>query len=274
MNTIFSRKTFMISNIILLCLILTCGLLGIFDSSIYASENASYSAQGIGQDIVNIIIIIPVLLISFIAAKKGSTAAVFIYLGTILYFLYSFIIYTFGTHFNPLFILYCWTLALSLYLFISTLIVLPFTKIKSELSDNKSFTFPAVFLIFISLMFHFLWLSEIIPSIFSGTIPESILESGLINNPVHAADLAIVLPGISITAILLLKKNRFALLLSPVIIVFAILLSIAIGGMTVISIIKQSTDNFVTAYIFGGIFIVSTFVLIQYLRKFKGINVQ
>ena len=91
---------------------------GAFFPETYVRDSPSMGAQGVGQDLVDLFLAVPLLLISFFYLSRGSRLAILIYGGTVGYIMYSFIIYCFGVHFNQFFLLYCLTLSLSLFAFI------------------------------------------------------------------------------------------------------------------------------------------------------------
>jgi hypothetical protein len=88
------------------------------------------------------------------------------------------------------------------------------------------------FMIALSLAFYVLWLSDILPAIKSGKIPEGLVSTGLITNPVHVLDLAIVLPLVFIVGLFVLRQNRFAIRLAPVLIFFFVLMDITIAVLS------------------------------------------
>jgi len=85
---------------------------GIFVKSIYSQETVSYTAQGVGQDIVNIVVAIPVLLISAYFLRKRSVRALLVWLGALVYVVYSYVMYAFSVHFGFLFPFYIAVLGL------------------------------------------------------------------------------------------------------------------------------------------------------------------
>lgn len=88
---------------------------GVFIESTYTKETAIYAAQGIGQDIVNLFFVVPILIIGAIFSYRKSKLGLLIWSGAIFYLAYSYTIYSFGLHFNHLFIAYCVILGLSFY---------------------------------------------------------------------------------------------------------------------------------------------------------------
>lgn len=242
---------------------------GIFTESTYAKETGVYAAQGIGQDIVNLFIVVPVLFIAAVFAWRKSKLGLLIWSGAIFYLAYSYTIYCFGMHFNSLFIAYCLILGLSFYSLVYFLI----TSLKEDVTGwfvNKVSTLSTgIFLIVIAILFYFIWLSEIIPAILNNTTPKSITESGLLINPVHVLDIAICLPALIITGIALIKKKNIGFLLAPTMMIFCILMAVAIAAMVFVMHSRRMEADLNLAVLFGIITLVSSLFLFQYLKKLR-----
>jgi len=250
-------------------LVIIASYFGVFIENTYSRETLTLSAQGIGQDIVNLFIISPLLLITSFLAYKKNKAALFIWSGAIFYLIYSYAIYTFAIHFNSLFIVYCFILGLSFYSFMYFIL----SQINEPVIDWYNSNIPiktiSVFLIVIAILFYFLWLSEIIPALIKNEIPKSITENGILTNPVHVLDLSIVLPGLLITAIFLLKKKSLGFLLAPAMLMFCILMSLAISGMVIAMRMKGIESDVSLTIVFGVITLMSTIILVMFLKNIK-----
>jgi hypothetical protein len=258
---------------ILTLLLATClGIVssfGIFDPSVYQRDAASMAAQGVGQDIVNLFLIAPLLIISLLFIHKGNRIAINLFGGIIFYILYSFIIYSLGVHFNKLFFWYCTTLGLSLYTFI--IFIYSFSKldINSWYTGSLPVRSTATFLVIIAILFYLLWLKEVIPAILTDTVPQTVSEYQLLVNPVHVIDISFALPGLIITAFLLVKKHKLGYILAPISLVFIILLTIALIGMIGMLKYRGISDDTSITFIFIILTIISGMFLIQFLKNIK-----
>jgi hypothetical protein len=186
-------------------LVAIASLLGIFNPATYSKETANWAMQAVGQGIGNLLAV-PTLLISTYLLHKRSLKAYFIWLGTLLYFIYAYLIYAFFIHFNYLFLVYVAILGLSSYTLLGGLVEQNIPHILQPLS-NRNIKSASILLIIIGVLFGLLWLSEIIPALLSGQAPKSTITAGLWVNPVQVIDLALVLPGMILTGIFLWKKS-------------------------------------------------------------------
>lgn len=267
-------KIIVILTIVLAVTLAIVSYYGVFVPGTYERDSASMAAQGIGQDIVNLFFVLPLLLISLLFwMKKGNRAALYVYSGTVFYILYSFIIYCFGVYFNSLFLLYCIILGLSLYLFIIVIYQFHDTDVLNWFEDKIPVKTIGVYLIIIAVMFYVLWLRDIIPAIMNNTVPKSVSDYNLLVNPVHVIDIAIALPGLIITAVLLIRKHRLGYIFTPILLIFVILLTIALIGMVIMLDIKGISEDISLVYIFAVLAVVSTVFLVSFLKNLRsGLN--
>lgn len=257
-------------NLLSIPLLICMGLaswMGIFNETIYQRELPSLAAQGAGQDLVNLFVGGPLLLFALLFMNRGSKTASWVYGGILFYYLYSYIIYTFGIHHNILFLVYCATLALSTYLFIFWVYFNAGLEIKSWFSKAPPARITALFLLLIAAMFYVIWLKDIVPPLLRGEAPEFVIENKYAPNPIHAIDLSFALPGLVITAILLLKNHKLGYLLAPVLLVFIIILTIALIGMTMMVAIRGLSDDMSLVYIFGVLTLIGSAVFVLFTKR-------
>lgn len=241
-------------------LILIAASYGIYSAETYALETENWKVQAIAQDMVNMFLIVPVLLVSGILSYEGKKIGTWIFGGTLLFIIYTYAIYCFAVHFNFLFLAYCFTLGLSVYLFIY---FITSTRLASKPLAAGSVAIKSVstFLILIALIFYFLWLSEIIPSIIQKKTPASLRETGLLTNPVHVLDLSIVLPGFIIVAFLLLKGRSSGFFFAPLLLVFCVLMDISIATLVIVMKLKGLGNNLFIAGLMVVLALISSALL-------------
>jgi hypothetical protein len=204
---------------------------GIASPAIYVRETASWAAQGTGQDWINLVACAPALLAAGAAALRGSRCARVIVAGLLLYVAYSFVIYAFAMHFTTLFLVYCTILGSSTFAFVDLVIALRAEDGESWYDERAPIRITALTLMGIAGIFGVLWLIQIVPALVTGTDPTGLEEVGLAANPVHVLDLSLVLPAMIVTSVALLRRHPFGDVLAPILLTFAIMMAIAIGGM-------------------------------------------
>lgn len=202
-------------------------LLGLAATWPYAGETENWRLQAQGQDAGNLLAV-ATLVVGLLSARRGSQRGLLVWIGSILYLSYVAVLYAMTIHFGPLFLGYVACLGLGGYGLILTLAgTLPMI----ELSDRAVRT-ASVVLIVIGLGFALLWLSQIVGALVAGRAPAELAEAGLVSNPVHVLDLALVLPAMVMTAINARRGHPVArLLLTPWLVFSALIASslVAVG---------------------------------------------
>ena len=241
---------------------------GAFFPDTYARDSASLGAQGVGQDLVDLLVAVPLLLISFYNAAKGRRVFTLIYGGVLFYILYSFIIYCFGIHFNRFFLLYCLTLSLSLYSFI-----LLFSDLKARQVEAWFEEAPvkpvSVYLFLVALIFYVLWLKSIIPALIQNEVPKDVSDYNLLVNPVHVIDLVFALPGLIIGAVYIRKKQALGYLIASFALVFMVLLTLALAAMVLVLVIRGISEDYTVAIVFAALSISSMIFSLMLFRRIK-----
>ena len=101
-------------------------------------ETVSIAAQAIAQDVVTLLVGIPLLLAGAVLSRKGSLRGRLLLAGTVGYFLYTYASFVFGAAYNVLFLLYVALFSLGLIAFIESLLAI---SISTSRADNSFFFF-------------------------------------------------------------------------------------------------------------------------------------
>lgn len=234
---------------------------GALRPGVYRLETPSYAAQGIGQDLSNLFVVLPIFVTSLVYSWRESLRAVLVLAGILAYLVYSYAMYAITLHFNSLFLLYVSCFGLSLYSLIGILVSVDSEALKriiTRKSTHKLFrTGLASFFMLVAALFYILWLSEIVAHLRAGTTPHSIVESGLPSNMVHVLDIGVVLPLFVLTALWLLSNSRFGYLFAPVLLNFTICMAVSLTSMICFMYIKGVTETLAPCLLFIALFIIS-----------------
>jgi len=241
---------------------------GAFFPETYSRDSPSMGAQGAGQDLVNLIVVVPLLLLSFHYTSRDSRMASLIYGGTLFYIMYSFIIYCFGVNFNRFFLFYCLTLSLSLYSFI-----LLFTELRRQKVEDWFEGAPvrgvSLYLIVVALIFYVLWLKSIVPAILQNQVPADVSGNNLLVNPVHVIDLVFALPGLIIGALLIRRKLGLGYIIASIALVFMVLLTLALAAMVLVLVLREINEDYTVAIVFAALSLTSFLFTLLLLRRVK-----
>jgi hypothetical protein len=261
-------KTSLWLSVLVAFLVLLASSAGLFLKNTYARETTSYALQSVGQDIENIIAAAALLLTAYFVSK-GSVKAFLVWMGVLLALIYSYVIYAFAVHFNSLFLVYVAILGLSFYTLVGSLMHLHLEGLQPSFTANTKARPVSVFLLVVAILFYFQWLSEDIPALLAGKVPQSVVENGLLTNPVHVLDMGLLLPAMIITAILLWRSKLLGYILAIPLLVFIILTGIGILAIFVAMSMKGMPTSLAVEFLFAIIIVVSLVMCWLYIREVK-----
>jgi hypothetical protein len=184
------------ASLAIAALVTLTSLLGLLTSWPYQQETQNWTLQARGQDIGNLIAVV-VLIVSTIRMRDGSFRATQLWIGTLFYLLYAYVIYAFAVHFGRLFLVYVAILSLVVYTLIAAL---RSSARPSGYPLGATHVFAAWVPIGTGALFTLLWLSELVPASMSGQLSPSTAAAGLIVNPVHVIDLSYSTSGRALRA--------------------------------------------------------------------------
>ena len=108
-NKIFENKTF---------LAISGEAVDLYGRGLYHNDSVSGASQIRAQDIVTLLVGIPLLTVSFILSNKKSLKGKLLLTGTMGYFLYTYTSYSFLVMYNKFFLMYVVLMSLSFFCFI------------------------------------------------------------------------------------------------------------------------------------------------------------
>ena len=208
-----------LSLIIAICAIFT-SIGGIFFEGVYRDNRLIVSVMR-ANDIVTLFIAVPIMFASIFFDMKNSYKARLIWIGTLFYMMYNFIFYLYGVAFNRFFLLYVLLVTASAYAIIFAFMKTDIKLIAERFSEKTPVKMISGFMLFFCLLLGGLWIGMSISYLFTGQVPQTVIDSGHPTAVVFATDLSILIPAIAIGAILLWKKRDWGYILSTVMLVKA-----------------------------------------------------
>lgn len=237
---------------------------GLFLKGLYR-DPLDVAAQAKGQDLVTLVIVVPVFIIATALLNKNKTGFIIIWLGCLLYNIYSYMLYCVMAHYNDFFLLYVAIFGFSLYLFIFALIRIEPFQNPPSLSSRAAAKIVAIYHMVVGILFVVLWLSQIITGLFTGSIPKSVALSG--TPIVYAMDLGWLLPALILAGILTLRKHALGALLLGIVMVKVFTLGLAIMGMLWFMQRAGIPEEGATGMIFLILPIISLIMMYLYFRN-------
>lgn len=203
-------------------------IVALLDSgTIYGQETDVLADQAAAQDSVNLFLVAPLIVVLGSRAARGSMRAYLCWLACLVFTAYNYAIYAFTIHFGPLFLPWVAVLGLSVYALIGGLATLDASIVKAWFT-GRALPLTAWTLMVLATLFALLWLSEIVPDLLAGRGSTSAGDYRVPTNPVHVLDLAIFLPAVFASGVLLLRKDPLGYATAPGQLVFLALTALPI----------------------------------------------
>jgi hypothetical protein len=217
MQTSISRITFILSIMVtLLAAVASAG--GLMIKNLY-NDNDFVKSAWYTNNLITLFVAVPLLVVSIFLSRRGSQRWPLIWTGLLGYTFYNFAFYLFGAAFNIFFFIYTILFCLSAFSLILLLSQLDIKRIAAKFSTKTPVKFISIYLLLITVMLFIAEISMIIPFITSGTIPETIKQTGHPTGVVFALDFSIVIPVSILAAVLLWKRKSWGYLLSIIMLV-------------------------------------------------------
>ncbi|MFN3980262.1 MAG: hypothetical protein ACK4SA_07760, partial [Caldilinea sp.] len=195
---------------------------------LYYWDTVSMAAQMQANDLIMLVVGLPLLAMSFWLALRGSLRGRLLMSGTLGFVLYTYITMCFGANYNPLFLVYVALFALSLYALILSMMSFDLATLPAHFSNRLPRRWIAGVLFFAAAFLTLAWLGRIAPTITQAQLPPLENTTSLF---IQAMDLAIVAPLCVLSGVLLLKRSAWGYLLGSVALMKFVTLGLAVTTM-------------------------------------------
>jgi hypothetical protein len=180
---------------------------------LYYWDTVSSAAQTQANDLVTLLLGLPLLAISYRLTQRGSLRGRLLLTGTLAFILYTYVTMCFGAAYNRLFLVYVALFSLSLFAFILSMLSFDLTTLPTHFSEKLPRRGIAALLFFAGAFLTLAWLGRIAPTIFQGQIPALENTTSMF---IQAMDLGIIVPLCVLSGSLLLRRSAWGYLLSSV----------------------------------------------------------
>jgi hypothetical protein len=197
-------------------------------TDLYKNDTTSGAAQQRGNDLVVLVLCVPLLLVSSYFAANRSLRGRLVWTGTVFFFLYTYASQSFLTVYNPLFLVYVAAFSVSLYTFAASVLTLDVLRVKESFADAPVRA-AAGFMFFIGIVILLMWSALIIPPLMRGERPEALETYTTL--VIQALDMGVIAPMAFLTGTLLLKRDAWGYALASLVLIKGITLGTGVLSM-------------------------------------------
>ena len=233
---------------------------------LYFYDTVSDAAQMQGNDLITLVVGLPLLIVSTWLAFRGSLRGRLLMTGTLAFFLYTYMSISMLAAYNSLFLVYVALFGLSLYAFILSMLSFDLVDLPKHFSPNLPRKWIAGVLFAIGGFLFLAWMGRIIPPLLQNTIPALENTTTLV---IQAMDLVLIVPLAILSGILLLRRTAWGYLLASVTVLKALTMALAVSTMGVNMALNGVLDSSVITVIF---IILTLLNLISAVLLLKNVN--
>jgi hypothetical protein len=195
---------------------------------LYYWDTVSSAAQMQANDLVTLVLGLPLLAVSFWLTLRGSLRGRLMLTGTLGFILYTYITMCFGAAYNRLFLVYVALFSMSLFAFVLSVMSFDLKTLPQHFSDKLPRRWIAGLLFFAAAFLGLAWLGRIAATFSQNVIPALENTTSMF---IQAMDLGIIMPTCILSAILLLRRSAWGYLLASVGMLKFLTLGIAVALM-------------------------------------------
>ena len=219
-----------VGSIVIAVLMTTASVAALVDwSHLYPGVDAALLPLFVGQDALNLVVGLPILLGSMWLARRGVLIGLLLWPGALFYVLYDYGFYVLGAPFNAFFLVYIALMTLSAYTMIGIVVSIDGAAVRGHLARAVPVRLVGGFLVGLALLFTALWSAMNVSALVSG------VQLDMVPRVVTTLDLTIQLPALFAGGVLLMRRHALGYVVAAGLLLQAAAYLIGLSTLTVLT---------------------------------------
>jgi hypothetical protein len=231
---------------------------------LYYWDTVSSAAQMQANDLVTLVLGLPLLAVSTWLAFRGSLRGQLLLSGTLGFFLYTYMSMSMNTAFNALFVVYVALFSLSLIAFILSLMAFDVATLPRHFSETMPRRAIAALMFVTGLFLLAAWLGRIAAPWLNGTPPALENTTTMV---IQAMDLGLIVPLALLSGLLLWRRSAWGYLLASVAVMKMLTMGTAVSVMGVNMALNGVPDSPAIVGIFLALTVINFVLAVLLLRS-------
>ena len=185
----------------------TVSAVGVFATDWLYRDNALVTATFRGQDMITLLVAVPLLLVGLVGEMRGSPRGRVLWLGMLFYSMYAYLFYAVAAAFNQFFLLYVATFGLPLYALLFSVPRLDLIELGGSMSGRVARVVAIGYTGTVATGLGLLWVGISISYLVTDAVPQPIVDSGHPTGVVFAIDLVFIVPPMLLAALWLARRR-------------------------------------------------------------------
>ncbi len=199
-------------------------------NGLYFYDTVSSTAQMQGNDLITLVVGLPLLAVSAWMTFRGSLRGRLLLTGTLGFILYTYLSMATLASFNALFIVYIALFTLSMYAFILSMMSFDLQDLPKHFSEKLPRGWIAGLMFVVAGFFALAWLGRIFAALQPGVVPALENTTTMV---IQFMDLGLIAPAAVLGGILILRRSAWGYLLSSVMMTKGVTLGLAVSTMAI-----------------------------------------
>lgn len=219
-----------IGSIVVAVLMTIVSVAGLVDwNRTYPGVDAALLPLFVGQDALNLLVGLPILVGSMWLARRGALMGLLLWPGALFYVLYDYGYYVLGAPFNAFFLIYIALMTLSAYAMIGIVVSIDSAAVHARLAETVPARLVGLFISGLAVLFTALWSAISVSAVASGA------QLDLVPRVVTIMDLTIQLPALFIGGVLLMRRHALGYVVAAGLLLQAAAYLIGLSVITVLT---------------------------------------
>jgi hypothetical protein len=251
---------------IIAALMTASALLTLFLNDLYKAETDWAREAFRGGEAVTLSLAVPLLVGALIFVRRGSVRAQPVWIAMLIYALYNYSYAVFGTTFNDAFLVHIGLFSAAFFALACALPALEYPRIADAFAPNRAARGVGIFLVFVGVAQGALWLFVVIRNVVNGEVLHDIPVAG--QHLVFALDLALLVPTLILSGIMLARRKPFGYLMGTAAALFGTVYQI---NLMVAGVVQHDANVAgVKAFAPESLLLTTAFVIAALLMLFGG----
>lgn len=188
---------------------------GLFLGDLYRDNTFVASLWG-GNDLVTLVVAVPMLVAALILSMRGSQRAQLVWLAMLDYMLYNYAFYLFAAAFNWFFLIYVALFTLSIFALIFGLVNIDVNGISQKFRARTPVKWISGYMLFVAVGLSTIHITQSLGFVATGQLPPIVVQTGHPTNVIPALDLSLLVPVFVLGAIWLWKRQPCGYVLAAI----------------------------------------------------------
>jgi hypothetical protein len=233
---------------------------------LYFYDTVSSTAQMQGNDLITLVVGLPLLAVSAWMAFRGSLRGRLLLTGTLGFILYTYLSMATLASFNMLFVVYIALFTFSMYAFILSMMSFDLNDLPKHFSEKLPRGWIAGLMFVVAGFFALAWLGRIFAALQPDAVPALENTTTMV---IQFMDLGLIAPAAVLGGILILRHSAWGYLLAAIMMTKGVTLGLAVSTMAINMSLKGVPDSLGIMIPFLVITAANLFLTVVMLKNVK-----